>query len=511
MSSFAHSPGVLEKNVHGSSGIIVSSKGVVNGLSDIPNDGSHFGPDTMLGATSPNQTGAPYTQTGGIQEAVNYAYPKTLNIKIPAGKYVITAPWKSATIPNTGNIGTTLYYLIELPYVPWNTNTEPVFVSIEGDPNLHGVSNPVFPSGNEGEPSNVVIDISNIQQNTGNVAQYVFAIPMAPDGEASLTNIRMTGITFYNGVQASIGAVYAPKAMGGWFDQLAYYSPNGYTTNTYTSAFAISSYVGSNSLFGDISVAGAYSAFDLWHSHTTGFSLAVTNSYIGINLRYNTGHSSYISHYGVSGVTYPIYTQSNTGLVTAINSVNLSISYYGREIDSATDSYDVYLQTGISTGTIKIEQTRIYCAYTSNSLYPPLSGSQTGFLAYPLAYVAGQNQYAYQHYIYFGLLLGIMGYVAPSISANPPVSGTPYQNQLPYDIRLKIPITYNPTATAAATLATGTSISSSVTTSTKVSIPAGLTAADGEILTYEMIVPAGFYYEIVVTNATIGTAEVEQA
>ena len=98
-----------------------------------------------------------------------------------------------------------------------------------------------------------------------------------------------------------------------------------------------------------------------------------------------------------------------------------------------------------------------------------------------------------------------------SISTNPPISGNVYQNTNPYNIRLKIPVTYSPTATAAATLATGISNTSTVTTSTKVSIPAGLTAADGEILTYVMVVPTGWYYELVVTNATIGTAEVQPA
>ena len=99
----------------------------------------------------------------------------------------------------------------------------------------------------------------------------------------------------------------------------------------------------------------------------------------------------------------------------------------------------------------------------------------------------------------------------PTISTNPPVSGTVYQNTNPYDIRLKIPITYNPSTSAAATLATGISSTSTVTTSTKVSLPSGLTAADGQILTYDMVVPTGWYYELVVTNATIGTVEIEAA
>ncbi|MEM3829961.1 MAG: hypothetical protein QXP36_12240, partial [Conexivisphaerales archaeon] len=56
-----------------SSHITVSSKGIINGLSRIPNDGADFGPDTTYGTSLPGKTGPPYTQTSGIQEAWNYA------------------------------------------------------------------------------------------------------------------------------------------------------------------------------------------------------------------------------------------------------------------------------------------------------------------------------------------------------------------------------------------------------------------------------------------------------
>lgn len=49
------------ENIKGKPYITVSAKGIANGLSDIPNDGADFGPDT------------PGTQTSGIQEAINYA------------------------------------------------------------------------------------------------------------------------------------------------------------------------------------------------------------------------------------------------------------------------------------------------------------------------------------------------------------------------------------------------------------------------------------------------------
>ena len=69
--------------------ITVSAKGISNGLSDIPNDGADFGPDTLYGTSSKGMYGPPYTQTTGIQEAWNYAfasattgYPNLNNIKV---------------------------------------------------------------------------------------------------------------------------------------------------------------------------------------------------------------------------------------------------------------------------------------------------------------------------------------------------------------------------------------------------------------------------------------------
>ena len=61
------------KSINGKPYITVSAKGRSNGLSTKINDGADFGPDTMLNATSPNQTGPPYTQTTGINEAISYA------------------------------------------------------------------------------------------------------------------------------------------------------------------------------------------------------------------------------------------------------------------------------------------------------------------------------------------------------------------------------------------------------------------------------------------------------
>ena len=69
--------------------LVVSSKGIANGLSEEYNDGWDFGPDTY----SPTSTSAiPYTQTGGIMEAWNYAITVYKNIKLMGGLFLIDVP-----------------------------------------------------------------------------------------------------------------------------------------------------------------------------------------------------------------------------------------------------------------------------------------------------------------------------------------------------------------------------------------------------------------------------------
>ena len=69
--------------------VTVSAKGMSNGLSDIPNDGFDFGPDTMLNTSSPDQYGPPYTQSMGLQEAWNYALANPINYSPASSLYYV--------------------------------------------------------------------------------------------------------------------------------------------------------------------------------------------------------------------------------------------------------------------------------------------------------------------------------------------------------------------------------------------------------------------------------------
>ena len=145
--------------IQGKPYITVSAKGISNGLSDIPNDGADFGPDTMQNATSPNQYGPPYSNTNGIQEAVNYAYNNGIGkVILKAGVY----PWYPQ--PTSGTV-----------YIPSG-------ITLEGE----GSDKTIIQVQSSTEPTN---------------------IPIATNGD----NIRITGITFDMG--SNFNSQYTPSAI----------------------------------------------------------------------------------------------------------------------------------------------------------------------------------------------------------------------------------------------------------------------------------------------------------
>lgn len=97
----------------------------------------------------------------------------------------------------------------------------------------------------------------------------------------------------------------------------------------------------------------------------------------------------------------------------------------------------------------------------------------------------------------------------PASSTPTIASGTVYQNTTGRYLYLYIPVTYNPTASAAATAAFALGASSTPATIFTNSEPAGI--AVGRVDTLTLSIPPGWYYSLTVANATIGTpTEVQQ-
>ena len=160
--------------------LVVSSKGIANGLSEEYNDGWDFGPDTY----SPTSTSAiPYTQTGGIMEAWNYAITVYKNIKLMGGLFLIDVPLEigSQSGLNNGQMN----------------------ISIEGAGYMYGLTSPSNQTGA------TIIQISNnfdVSTNT-----YMIQIGVPPTGSAvwayqgSFGNISLNGISPNGSNQVQVG------------------------------------------------------------------------------------------------------------------------------------------------------------------------------------------------------------------------------------------------------------------------------------------------------------------
>jgi len=492
-------PLLQETNIHGKPYITVSAKGIVNGLSRYPNDGADFGPDTTLGATSPGQNGAPYTVSVGLQESVNYVYSKKGGrIFIKNGHYVISA--YSQGLSSQGGI--------VIPNTP--PTDAPIPIEIEGESSIfaiyQGSTSGVAGGGPGLTPmgtNGVVIDISNLDNSAG---QSLLTAAIVGDWDSSASpSFSNTSVKIVN--IATLNAA-SPSPCGFYFANTS----SAVLENVVAGVVQTST--------GDINPPNA--------GDTTG---GVVNTGIAMPQQENAGGSvldrafifgflfglSYASHF-VGGVILIMYCKQSIYATTGGHTATIL------KLD-IENSIFLFAAIGTPTHIVKLEtqvisnqSTEWYNAdpnelFTNPGSYTKLlridelmyDNTSTGDAALPPQTNLDASDYA-------NISIGIGTYgVNLSIPANPPVSGTTYQNTNLFDIRLKIPVTYNPTTTAAATLATGISSSSTVTTTTKVSIPSGLTAADGQILTYDMVVPAGQYFELVATNATIGTVEVQAA
>ena len=119
----------------------------------------------------------------------------------------------------------------------------------------------------------------------------------------------------------------------------------------------------------------------------------------------------------------------------------------------------------------------------------------------------GGNLYQETPTSYFQSGANIYLGASPTQSVLAVASGVIYQLSTSRGATLRVPITFNPTSSAAATaaFALGTSATPSVVDTA--SIPAGVTA--GIALPLALRVPPDYYFSVTTTNATIGTVTEE--
>jgi hypothetical protein len=169
-----------------------------NGLSDTPNDGADFGPDTLYGATAPGQYGPPYSHTSGIQEAYNYLGRMGGGVVfLKSGTYYLK-DILYLQYSNTKIVGEDMYSTVIYVMYPLNAlgsggfqNSNPIVTT-----NPTGSANPEY-TGLE----NLTINMSN----PSNVEESISAIVCLWGSHLTFRNIRIAGL---NGANPNPGGFY---------------------------------------------------------------------------------------------------------------------------------------------------------------------------------------------------------------------------------------------------------------------------------------------------------------
>ncbi|WP_298340189.1 hypothetical protein [Ferrimicrobium sp.] len=469
--------------------VVGSAKGVANGLSEEYNDGWDFGPDSY----DPTSTSKPpYTQTSGIQEAVNYLFSLGGGVMhLNDGVYDITnAPfvdtlWEVNSMPSPYTTITEIYCQLIMPAVSYSDPT--VNISIIGNSASRGGIEGGQPPA---ETSGGVVIRSKATPTGQGIFILGAIVPSKTSGPALLPsniNLYIDGITFMTKAGSNMGGLvpytFATLTAGSF-----------YITNDSTSTFPTDSEINSNAALLDgngaasayqwrseIGITGYQYAWFTGGAHISIGKLMVDMCVYGIYQFWGGYYSNTVQTYDVQNTKYFISTLPNgnpspitTLVITNIVSGDQKSSGYSYDYE-----YVVYDQ---SNSTYKGGLNMVATLSMYNPDFSPL---------YSI------TEFSQIHIKEIGLRS------TPTIPTNPPATGTVYQNTNPYDITIDLPVYASTSGTAGyVTIAKGS-------TDTPTAIGNQYVSGDTSSTATQIIrvrVPAGWYYEFTGSGVTFATA-----
>ena len=425
--------------------LTVSAKGVANGLSTEYNDGYDFGPDSY----DPTSTATPpYTQTSGMQEAWNYSLVNgNGEIVITTGRFYIYSPLfllsdnQVITIKGSLNDGDFLDSTTNFPIIVNRTSGTVPYVEV-------------------GSTSSV------------DMAFGLSHIGFLGNASASDGIVTVNVMNFWNNVNTyNFGSKYAVRSMGGgdlqvfrdcWINGDVSASGNSVfrldgqdTVPTYTIGTTTITVSGRpETYFSAMELAGNKASYA---SGTVLLDIADANLFSCSYLHLRNGDTGILDENSYANI-------HNPNLISSLFPENL---------------------TTLITANGSSESAWIILPVNAN---------------YPLIQTAN-----YSNGNIVKILPNPVVPLSPSLAANPPVSGTTYQNTNPYTIEIDLP-TY---ATTAGTAGSVTIYKGSTDSPTAIGyqyVSGDTSSASEQIITLR--VPAGWYYGFTASGVTLGTASV---
>ena len=464
------------KNITGKPYITVSSKGLANGQSEYINDGADFGPDSL-------QADGTLTQTAGVNESVNYAISAGGgHIIVRAGNYNIGGQFSSdanalISIPAIAN---GLHIEIEGEYEPMsNVNYQ----------NVGGVN--FIPT---------VAAPSSPDSFTYPLTPAIFGVAPQPDSPYSTENnpvvLTFKNIGFKMPDNPTLSCINAVYAYGLVIDNVLINNING----------SVAEVTNQNAV-------GVIFPYSTNNGYVKSGLLVVSDMYLG----------AYIGSHTYIDKTFISYCQIGiTGNITEHGAVlgNLDIGscpyIIGGPGFGIQNDYSGHSNTmGVGGSGLLIKNLEISVSAPSNwyylqSIIYPYNNTSPRITILNIDLINNDNSNTLNDFMTYisqsavANLKIVNSYRQnPSISVNPPVSGTAYQNTNPYAIEIDLPVYATTAGTAGyVTIAKGATSTPTAIGSQFVSGSTSSTSTD----IIKLRVPAGWYYSFTGSGVTFTTA-----
>ena len=459
--------------------LTVSAKGVANGLSTEYNDGYDFGPDSY----NPSVTsGVPLTQTSGIQEAVSYGYTTGVNnIVLLSGAFLVQTPisiYKGIQLTGQGyGNGDNDFYRLTPPIgTDYSSITSGTWIVATKSMSAVLTSNGNLPA---------QVSIKNLRVESNYLSEY--GINFSADTEFPNDAISGLSINYVAVSNSTVCNIDVSHNAGSNLSDLWLWSENT-SADFVLGIYDIKNYCNNSAIlwhnlhtYSPSGIQIACAMFVLSNSDVMSFDIIADYGFYYIN-------DSYIAN------NFQNVTPSSRYIVEATIATLSIVNTYGVNTSSLPNLVEV--KSGGSIGTLIIEDNRLQ--NYGGDTYILLNNGSVGSIFYTrnTVYVQGGVTGEWK-----GIPVN-----SPTISTNPPVTATVYQNTNAYDIRIYLPV-YASTSGTAGTVAYGENTSSTVTEMTARYVNGATSSTAVDIV--ELVVPAGHYFEFTASGVTFGTAVVK--
>ena len=474
---------------------VVSAKGIVNGLSVLPNDGQDWGPDTTLGATAKGQYGSPYTQTCGIQEPIDTYRSTGCAINLLVENYKISQPiiMNYAVQPSGAAVpAVPSFSIVGKTYVQSSPSTR-LYIGTVIYPSS------TYPSGKQ------MIQYNSDATTTNNIDGSVLHI-------SDVSLYCKSDLNDSNPLLAA--GIYALACFSAVIERTVVTYPLGNGIDLENTGSSSDSCI--------IKECVVYSASNIGIVNTTYEGSLISCTTFGCGSSSNGGSGGFQTGGGFThmfgcaseaelGNSFMIFGNCEMIACNIDGTPALKALYVSGPVNVIVA--DCYLAGTSNEPIVYCDATRLVLSncildstlgYPSNFLQVASSGNTVivdggewiGTLATPYTIASGANL----------KLNHIYGYTpTPTLSTNPPVSATVYQNTNAYDIEIDLPVYATTSGTAGyVTIAKGSSSAPTAIGNQYVNGATSSTSTD----IIKLRVPAGWYYSFTASGVTFGTASV---